>query len=120
MTTANIEEKCLKHDTTMCGGLKFCFSKRITNLHETQQKDGSVSGKDYERGHCAYSNGVAEGNVKMSYIEILPAYHGEAFIIYASKGDNNGVIVVDGGPAQSRIKVLRRLEQFALLSTKIR
>lgn len=112
MTTANIEEKCLKHDTTMCGGFKFCFSKRITNLHETQQKDGSVSGKDYERGHCAYSNGVAEGNVKMSHIEILPAYHGEAFIIYASKGDNNGVIVVDGGPAQSRIKVLRRLEQF--------
>ena len=49
---------------------------------------------------------------KMSYIEILPAYHGDAFIIHASKGDKNGIIVVDGGPDQSRISVLRRLEQL--------
>lgn len=42
----------------------------------------------------------------MSYIEIIPAYHGDAFIIHASKGELSGVIVVDGGPDQSRIKVL--------------
>lgn len=48
----------------------------------------------------------------MSYIEILPAYHGDAFIIHATKGDNRGTIVVDGGPAQSRIKVLRKLEEL--------
>lgn len=55
----------------------------------------------------------------MSYIEILQAYHGDAFIIHASKGGNNGVIVVDGGPAQSRIKVLRRLEQFDIIDLMV-
>lgn len=48
----------------------------------------------------------------MSYIEILPAYHGDAFIIHAMRGDNSGIIVVDGGPGQSRIKVLRSLEEL--------
>ena len=48
----------------------------------------------------------------MSYIEILQAYHGDAFIIHASKGEHYGVIVIDGGPDQSRIKVLRRLERL--------
>jgi beta-lactamase superfamily II metal-dependent hydrolase len=48
----------------------------------------------------------------MSYIEILPAYHGDAFIIHAFRADKSGIVVVDGGPAQSRIKVLRKLEEL--------
>lgn len=48
----------------------------------------------------------------MSYIEIIQAYHGDAFVIHATKGNESGIIVVDGGPAQSRIKVLRRLEEI--------
>lgn len=55
----------------------------------------------------------------MSYIEIIPAYHGDAFIIHASKGELSGVIVVDGGPDQSRIKVLRRLEQLEKIDLMI-
>lgn len=55
----------------------------------------------------------------MSYIEILPAYHGDAFVIQATKGELSGVIVVDGGPEQSRIKVLRRLEQLGKIDLMI-
>lgn len=55
----------------------------------------------------------------MSYIEVLPAYHGDAFVIHATKGEHSGVIVVDGGPDQSRIKVLRRLEQFKKIDLMI-
>lgn len=57
--------------------------------------------------------------MRMSYIEILPAYHGDAFIIHATKGEHSGVIVVDGGPEQSRIKVLRRLEQLETIDLMI-
>ena len=59
------------------------------------------------------------GDLRMSYIEILPAYHGDAFIIHATKGEHSGVIVVDGGPEQSRIKVLRRLEQLETIDLMI-
>ena len=55
----------------------------------------------------------------MSYIEILPAYHGDAFIIHATIGGKSGIIVVDGGPEQSRIKVLRRLEQFDIIDLMV-
>jgi len=55
----------------------------------------------------------------MSYIELLPACHGDAFIIHAAKEKQSGIIVVDGGPEQSRIKVLRRLEQFEKIDLMI-
>ncbi|MEL5893471.1 hypothetical protein AAE250_08205 [Bacteroides sp. GD17] len=33
-----------------------------------------------------------------SYIQVLPARHGDALILHCSKGINKGVIVIDGGP----------------------
>ena len=110
--TENKGRKGLERDTTICGVTKDCFPTTTKYQLDTQQNRDDTYGADYERNDCVCSNEDAEGIIKMSYIEILPAYHGDAFIIHASKGDNNGVIVVDGGPAQSRIKVLRRLEQF--------
>lgn len=36
--------------------------------------------------------------MNQSYIDFLPAQHGDAMIIHCVKGDNRGTIVVDGGP----------------------
>lgn len=34
----------------------------------------------------------------MSKIHILPVKHGDAFVLECSKGENHGIVVVDGGP----------------------
>lgn len=36
-----------------------------------------------------------------SYIHILPAQHGDAIIIHCTREENNGVVVVDGGPSSN-------------------
>lgn len=36
--------------------------------------------------------------IQKSYIQVLPARHGDALILHCSKGGNRGVIVIDGGP----------------------
>lgn len=54
-----------------------------------------------------------------SYIEILKANHGDAFVVHAYKGDNSGIIVIDGGPDQSRIAVNRKLSSFQWIDLMI-
>lgn len=54
-----------------------------------------------------------------SYIEILKACHGDAFVVHAYKGDNTGIIVIDGGPDQSRIAVNRKLSSFQWIDLMI-
>lgn len=54
-----------------------------------------------------------------SDIEILKANHGDAFVIHAYKGDKSGVIVIDGGPDQSRIAVNRKLSSFQKIDLMI-
>ena len=54
-----------------------------------------------------------------SYIEILKACHGDAFVVHAYKGDNTGIIVIDGGPDQSRIAVNRKLSSFQCIDLMI-
>lgn len=39
-----------------------------------------------------------------SYIEMLPAMHGDAFFLHCWKGEQYGVIVVDGGPSSNALK----------------
>ena len=41
--------------------------------------------------------------MSQSVLTFLPALHGDAFIIHCYKGDNEGYIVVDGGPNRSPI-----------------
>ena len=36
--------------------------------------------------------------MNQSVLSFLPALHGDAFIIHCYKGDNEGYIIVDGGP----------------------
>ena len=33
-----------------------------------------------------------------SYIQVLPARHGDALILHCSKGEDKGIVVIDGGP----------------------
>lgn len=54
-----------------------------------------------------------------SYIEILKANHGDAFVVHAYKGGNSGIIVIDGGPDQSRIAVNRMLSSFQWIDLMI-
>lgn len=54
-----------------------------------------------------------------SYIDIIQANHGDAFVIHAYKGDKAGVIVIDGGPDQSRIAVNRKLSSFQCIDLMI-
>lgn len=39
-----------------------------------------------------------------SYIEMLPAMHGDAFFLHCWKGEEYGVIVVDGGPSSNALR----------------
>lgn len=54
-----------------------------------------------------------------SYIEILKANQGDAFVIHATKGEKSGIIVIDGGPGQSRIAVNRKLSSFQWIDLMI-
>lgn len=38
-----------------------------------------------------------------SYIEMLPALHGDSFFLYCMKGEEKGIIVVDGGPSTNSV-----------------
>lgn len=54
-----------------------------------------------------------------SSIEILKANHGDAFVIHACKDEKSGIIVIDGGPDQSRIAVNRKLSSFPCIDLMI-
>lgn len=55
-----------------------------------------------------------------SYIHVLPAKHGDAIIIHCVKGDNKGIIIVDGGPCTNPrlnpfISEVEKIEQIDLM-----
>ena len=41
--------------------------------------------------------------MNQSVLTFLPALYGDAFIIHCYKGDNEGYIIVDGGPNRNPI-----------------
>lgn len=45
-----------------------------------------------------------------STLHFPPAKHGDAFFIHCYKGNENGIIVVDGGPIQSRNFIVDKIE----------
>lgn len=47
----------------------------------------------------------------MSKIHFLPVYHGDSFVIECDKGDQHGVVVVDGGPSGGANFLKPKLEQ---------
>lgn len=112
MMKTNKERYNLERDTVMCSNPRAMFPMGSMNSCEMQQKDCGVLGGEDELGDCVCYSVDAKGNKELSYIEILPAYHGDAFIIHAFREEFSGIIVIDGGPDQSRIKVLRALEQL--------
>ena len=40
--------------------------------------------------------------INMSDLYFLPAQHGDAFFLHCQKGDEDGWIVVDGGPSRKK------------------
>lgn len=55
----------------------------------------------------------------MRHIEMLKALHGDAFILYCRKGNNNGIVVVDGGPVQDSFKIVNRLEELGTIDLMV-
>ena len=52
----------------------------------------------------------------MRHIRMLKALHGDAFILYiVEKENNNGIVVVDGGPVQDSFKIVNRLEELGTI-----
>ena len=52
--------------------------------------------------------------MKQSYIQVLQAKHGDALILYCTKNENRGVIVIDGGPfSNSRLNpFIKEVENY--------
>ena len=50
---------------------------------------------------------------------MLKALHGDAFILYCRKGNNNGIVVVDGGPVQDSFKIVNRLEELGTIDLMV-
>lgn len=48
-----------------------------------------------------------------SNIRILKALHGDCFILNCKKGENTGIVVVDGGPHQDSYKIIEVLEEYS-------
>lgn len=48
-----------------------------------------------------------------SHIRILKALHGDSFILHCKKGENDGIVVVDGGPHQDSYKIKEALEEYS-------
>lgn len=48
----------------------------------------------------------------MSKIHLLKAKHGDAFIIECCRGNNHGIIVVDGGPNESKDEFVAELNKY--------
>ena len=55
----------------------------------------------------------------MANIEMLQALHGDAFILYCQKGENKGVIVVDGGPSKSSQNIVSRFDELDVIDLMI-
>lgn len=54
-----------------------------------------------------------------SYIEILPAKHGDAFIIHSFRGEEENIIVVDGGPKGTQQVIYKRLKELPRIDLMI-
>lgn len=55
----------------------------------------------------------------MSSIEVLQAKHGDSFIVYCQKGNNKGIVVIDGGPTTERVKIKRTLDKIEKIDLMI-
>jgi beta-lactamase superfamily II metal-dependent hydrolase len=53
------------------------------------------------------------------HIEMLSALHGDAFILHCRKGDNSGVVVVDGGPTQDSSKVVDKFDSLGTIDLMV-
>ena len=47
-----------------------------------------------------------------STIKILPALHGDSFILDLHKGDNHGIVIVDSGPSIAGRKILKEFYNY--------
>lgn len=54
-----------------------------------------------------------------STLHFLPAKHGDAFFIQCCKGDKKGIVVVDGGPTQSRNFIVNKIEELPQIDLMI-
>lgn len=52
-------------------------------------------------------------------IEMLQALHGDAFILHCRRGENKGIVVVDGGPNQNSRYVVERLDELGTIDLMI-
>lgn len=50
---------------------------------------------------------------------MLQALHGDAFILHCRKGENKGIVVVDGGPAQDSFKIVRKLDMLGVIDLMV-
>lgn len=55
----------------------------------------------------------------ISTFHFLPSRHGDAFFIHCCKGDKKGIIVVDGGPPQSRNFIVDKIEKLPQIDLMI-
>lgn len=55
----------------------------------------------------------------MPDIEMLQALHGDAFILHCQKGNNKGVVVVDGGPNKKSRNIVTRLDALGMIDLMI-
>lgn len=48
-------------------------------------------------------------------IEMLQALHGDAFVLHCRRGDDKGIVVVDGGPEQNSRRIVERLDELGTI-----
>lgn len=52
-------------------------------------------------------------------IRVLKAMHGDAFVLSCRKGDNSGVVVVDGGPDKNSCHIVEKLDNIGTIDLMI-
>jgi len=52
-------------------------------------------------------------------IRVLKAMHGDAFVLSCRKGDNSGVVVVDGGPDKNSCHIVEKLDDIGAIDLMI-
>lgn len=55
----------------------------------------------------------------MVNIEMLQALHGDSFILHCHKGENSGLVVVDGGPSKKSRKVVEKLDKLGTIDLMV-
>ncbi len=55
----------------------------------------------------------------MSKIHVLPVQYGDALIVECQRGDEKGVIVVDGGPQSSSYTFINAISQQPLIDLMV-